>query len=538
MKKKSTNPAQIELRSQAEARLGQRGLEIPPPSHMAADVSRLVHELQVHQIELELQNQELIGVRAELEEALALYTDLYDFAPVGYLTLGIDSEIQKVNLSGATLLKVERQKLLHKRLSAFVFPQSLVTFNSFLDAVFANPVKRSCEVALQVNGSDRLWVQIEASADNLHGSPRKGCRATLTDISERKKAEDALREKEVQYRNLADTGMALIWRAGTDKLCTYFNEPWLKFTGRTLQQELGNGWEEAVHPDDVAHCVETYHTAFDKRKSFEMEYRLCHHSGEYRWVQDMGTPSYNCNGEFEGYIGHCFDITERKRVDHIVRASLAEKEVLLREVHHRVKNNLSSIISLINLQEDSLDSPGMIDKFRQLSDRIHSMALVHELLYHTRSLSRIDMHTYFETLLMHLSSSYSSSYVSKNTVETFVAAQGVEMDIDTAIPCGLIVNELVTNSFKYAFPQEKMSAGEVECKISVTAHTEGGFYYLMIADNGVGLPPGLNWRTTKSLGMQLVTLLAERQLKATVVIDRSEGTIFRLRFMILSNRSI
>ena len=132
------------------------------------------------------------------------------------------------------------------------------------------------------------------------------------EFSDRIRAEIDLREKEVQYKNLADSGLALIWTAGTDKKCTYFNNPWLKFTGRMLEEEIGDGWVQGVHPEDLDTCVNTYVTAFDKREAFNMEYRLRHHSGEYRWLSDMGTPNYNSQGEFVGYIGHCFDITERK----------------------------------------------------------------------------------------------------------------------------------------------------------------------------------------------------------------------------------
>ena len=139
-------------------------------------------------------------------------------------------------------------------------------------------------------------------------------------IAERKKAEDALSEKEVQYRTLANTGMALIWTAGIDKLCNYFNEPWLNFTGRTLEQEIGNGWIEGVHPDDFERCLNIYVSAFDKREKFDMEYRLRHVSGEYRWISDLGTPRYNSNKEFIGYIGHCFDITERRRAEEEIKS--------------------------------------------------------------------------------------------------------------------------------------------------------------------------------------------------------------------------
>ena len=135
------------------------------------------------------------------------------------------------------------------------------------------------------------------------------------DITERKIVENALKESETQYRNLANSGLSLIWTSGTDKLCNYFNETWLKFTGRTLEQEIGNGWAEGVHPDDFDRCLETYVSAFDKREAFEMEYRLKHVSGEFRWILDLGTPNYNSKNEFIGYIGNCFDINERKAIE-------------------------------------------------------------------------------------------------------------------------------------------------------------------------------------------------------------------------------
>ena len=128
-----------------------------------------------------------------------------------------------------------------------------------------------------------------------------------------------LRETEERFRTMADTAPVLIWESGTDTRCTYFNQPWLTFTGRTLEQELGDGWTAAVHPDDFAACVGKYEAAFDKRESFELEYRLIRADGEYRWVLDRGTPRYTSEGEFAGYIGSCIDITERKEADEALR---------------------------------------------------------------------------------------------------------------------------------------------------------------------------------------------------------------------------
>ena len=141
------------------------------------------------------------------------------------------------------------------------------------------------------------------------------------DITIRKQAIDLLSESEQNYRTLADSGQALIWTAGTDKLCYYFNRVWFEFTGRTIDQEMGNGWAEGVHPDDLNQCLDIYVRAFDRREKFSMEYRLRRHDGEYRWLLDDGCPRYNSNGEFIGYIGHCLDITVSKQAKEALQIS-------------------------------------------------------------------------------------------------------------------------------------------------------------------------------------------------------------------------
>jgi len=147
--------------------------------------------------------------------------------------------------------------------------------------------------------------------------------ATLEDITERKLAEQSQRESEERFRQLADSAPVLIWMSGTDKRCTYFNRPWLEFTGRTLEQELGDGWAEGVHPEDLQRCVDTYVRAFDTREPFAMEYRLRRHDGEYRCVLDNGVPLFDANRHFAGYIGSCIDITERKQLNEIVQRDQA-----------------------------------------------------------------------------------------------------------------------------------------------------------------------------------------------------------------------
>jgi len=165
---------------------------------------------------------------------------------------------------------------------------------------------------------DGTWRWVEATVTNLvHDPDVQAMMMNLRNISERKQAE----ESEQRFRLLADGAPVMIWTSGVDKLCTYFNAPWLAFTSRTMEQELGNGWAEGVHPADIERCLEIYTSSFDARKPFSMDYRLRRCDGQYRWVLDNGIPFYSSDGAFTGYIGSCIDITERRNLEQQLRYS-------------------------------------------------------------------------------------------------------------------------------------------------------------------------------------------------------------------------
>ncbi|HEX2930993.1 MAG TPA: PAS domain S-box protein, partial [Candidatus Binatia bacterium] len=166
-----------------------------------------------------------------------------------------------------------------------------------------------------------VWVHDIVNCQQQAGKPKE-LRGLMLDITGRKRIEQALLESEERFRNMADSAPVMIWMAGTDKLCNYFNNAWLDFTGRSMALELGNGWAEGVHPDDFRSCLDTYMTAFDAREPFRMEYRLRRHDGEYRWIVDDGLPRYRPDQTFDGYIGSCLDITERKLAEERFRLAV------------------------------------------------------------------------------------------------------------------------------------------------------------------------------------------------------------------------
>ena len=349
-------------------------------------------------------------------------------------------------------------------------------------------------------------------------------------------------ESEERFRKMADHAPVLLWMAGTNGECEFFNQRWLVFTGRTMQEEVGNGWAEGVHPEDFQSCMHTFMDAFVARRDFAMEYRLRRFDGQDRWIYDQGTPRYEPDGRFAGYIGSCIDITEQRRSQEtlLMNAELAatlreqaavarEREILLREVHHRVKNDLQLICSILSMQARRLSEPLSVAALEDCESRVRAVAVIHELMYRSDKPSQIPMARTVRDLALSL------LRVSDNTGGAVALQLDVEgehsLDVGRAIPCALILNELITNAFKHAFPGGRTGTIAVSLR-----EPRPGHVVLAVADDGVGMPADLALSASGSLGWRLIEALAE-QIAGVIRIDRCRGTCVEIAFDIDTRRA-
>ena len=263
---------------------------------------------------------QLILKQAAMRERLRLaaIVESSDDAIIGK---DLDGIITDWNNGAEQLYGYSANEIIGKPISVLAPPERVGDFAEIIGTIRRGESIKHFETVRQTKSGNQIAVSLTVSPIVDPDGRIVGASAIARDISERKHQEAILRESEERFRLMADSAPSLIWMSGTDKLCTYFNKPWLDFTGRSMDQEKGNGWVEGVHPDDLRRCMGTYTQAFDRQEEFRMEYRLRRHDGEYRWIFDIGRPRFNRDQSFAGYVGSCVDVTERRRADEKVRES-------------------------------------------------------------------------------------------------------------------------------------------------------------------------------------------------------------------------
>ena len=342
------------------------------------------------------------------------------------------------------------------------------------------------------------------------------------DITDRKAAEDELQLSEERYRIVAEQTGQLVYDYDipTGRIQWYGAFAGvIGYTASEFQRFTIREWEELIHPGDRERAVNELDRAIRDCSRYQIEYRFRHKDGTYVDVFDNGLFLKGESGQAARMLGTMTNITERKRAEAQLAASLKEKEVLLKEIHHRVKNNLQVISSLLNMQAVGVKDERILELLRESQNRIRSMALVHERLYQSQNLARIDFGEYLRSLVGFLARSYNIPHV-----EVKIHVKSLSLPVNTAIPCGLIVNELVSNALKYAFPGG--AAGQIDVSLTLTNETSAE---LTVADNGVGFPREIDFRSTKTLGLQLINTLT-LQINGTIGLIRERGTTFSITF--------
>jgi PAS domain S-box-containing protein len=342
---------------------------------------------------------------------------------------------------------------------------------------------------------------------------------SLLDITDKKESRKVLKESQKKYRDLAELLPQPLFETNLEGDITFTNRIGLKIFGYT-QEDLDNELNmlNFIDPKDHVRGLENYHRRLMGELTVE-EYNAKKKDGSIFPIL-IYSNVIKQDDKVIGTRGIIVDLSEIKNVENNLKASLNEKEILLREIHHRVKNNMQIISSLLNLQTRYVDDEETVNVLKESQNRVRSMAIIHENLYQSEDLMHINFVDYIKSLVFNLFYSYN---IEKTQIKPLLKIEDISLNIETAVPCGLIISELISNSLKYAFPNG------MKGEIIVSLKSEKDNYQLCICDNGIGLPEDINFNNIKTLGLLLVNSLTE-QIDGKVTIHRDQGTQYKIIF--------
>jgi len=453
---------------------------------------------------------------------------LAETATDGIIIMGEDKCISLWNPAAERIFGFTAGEALGKEMHPLLVPPDASKafehgFKHFLKTGNGPIIGKTLELNALRKGGVEFPVELTISALKING--KWNAMGIFRDITERKKAEEQLRDKTrrlLKAQHVARMGF-LEWNLKTNKM--YWSDEIYNLYGID-KEKTGASIDltmQLVHPDDLAFAKENLDRAISGGKAYDINHRILRPDARVLWVHAQAETVCDKEGNPESLLGTVVDITDRKMAEEGLEASLKEKELLLKELRHRVGNNLQAIISLLRIQGRRTSNKQYSSLLQDIQQRIRTMALVHEKLYSTRSFSHLDLGRYVKSLAKELCISYG---VTREKVALKLDMEDILLDIKYAIPCGLIINELLSNSIKHAFPGD--IKGEIAVGLRMSAEDE---IDLSISDDGIGLPEGADICSfSDTMGMDLVRTMVEHELGGSIELATTEGTKYRIRF--------
>ncbi len=339
------------------------------------------------------------------------------------------------------------------------------------------------------------------------------------DITDRRMLEKKILHEEFKFNALTESSTAGIYFTDKDGDCVYANRSWLEMSGLTMDEAKGKGWMNALHPDDKDSIGEKWYESVKSNGRWSFDYRFVNKKGETVWINGTAAAIYNPESGLSGYVGTNINITESKAAEEKIQSLLTEKDLLLREVHHRIKNNMNTISGLLLLQANSMKDGAAVTALNDAQSRVQAMMIMYDKLYRSEDYRKMSVKEYFEKFIDEIFIIFENSRQVRieKDIEDFV------LDTKILFPLGIIINELITNAFKYAFPDG--SDGMI--KVSVKKMNDA--VSISVRDNGIGVSDEVVSSKSGGFGLNLVTALTE-QIKGTVRIVKDNGTVVEIIF--------